>query len=61
MIFQRKVVSEESYHFVSLQSCLQKRKQVAISRKSKGKRLAPDNEHSALSVEALYGEPVMRV
>lgn len=45
------------FHF----SCLQRRKQVVISRISKGKQLAPHNEHCALAEKAAYGKRAMGV
>lgn len=38
-----------------------KRKQVVISRISKGKQLAPYNEHAALAVKAAYGKRAIGV
>lgn len=48
---------EESYHFVHFRVVC--KREVVISRISKEKRLAPDNEHSVLTVEAAYGRLVM--
>ena len=60
MIFQTKVVHMVKKAIILFTSELFAReKQVVISRISKRKRLAPDNEHSVLTVEAAYGRLVM--
>lgn len=60
MIFQMKVghmVKKAIILFTS--ELFAREKQVVISRISKRKRLAPDYEHSVLTMEAAYGRLVM--